>query len=190
MASKTVPIGQFWVVEIVGGVPHHAEALHHATGATIVGNGERDDLGQVESVEPKSCGCVRALSRVPAAPVLHRKAPANLDARRKVGREARSGQTNESGERRDAGNFHCPQSKTVLLEVVLDARRQSIAFLPRQDTRKELHDSRIGVQSRKGAAVTRTPTAQVKPVRSKFARHVHHNIFGCRARHSGARPLC
>lgn len=154
-------IGQRWMIEVVGGIPHHADPLHDPSGAVVAGHRERDDLGHIERVEPKPEDRTCAFGRVPMTPMLRRDAPAYLHTRRKVRNEPWDGEADESGEWRDTGNLQRPQSEAVLLEVMLYARHEPIALFTRQQAGEELHHSRIGVHGREGAPVAGTPAAQV-----------------------------
>ena len=51
MATQRVALGQLWVIEVGAPVADHAYLLHHATGAEVRGNGERDHLVEPELLE-------------------------------------------------------------------------------------------------------------------------------------------
>jgi hypothetical protein len=50
----------------------------------------------------------------------------------------------------------------------LDAVRTIVAFLPRQRTRKELHNSGIGVQPGKRVSIGQLPTPKTEPAGLKL----------------------
>ena len=50
------------MIEVVGGVPRHADALHHPAGAQVAGGGEGDDLAQAQTAEAVLDARLRAAS--------------------------------------------------------------------------------------------------------------------------------
>ena len=73
-------LGEAWVIEIVGRIARHPEALHDRPRSAVADSRERDDFVQVELDEPEPEHCPSRLRRVAAAPGLPGQPPADLHA--------------------------------------------------------------------------------------------------------------
>ena len=89
---------KFGMLEVVRRVARHPDAFHDAHRAPVQWNCERDDLlkPQVLEGEPQA-GC-RGLTGVTVTPVLFRKPPTDLDARREVRLETRYREADKANE--------------------------------------------------------------------------------------------
>lgn len=99
-----------------------------------------------------------------------RKTPADLRARREMRVETRSRQPDESREGGQAHDLDGPQTPAVPLDVTLDAVREAIALLDREEGRKVLHDACIAIQPRERFTVAVTPCPEPKAFCVKFHR--------------------
>ncbi|HVA44988.1 MAG TPA: hypothetical protein VNH11_01260 [Pirellulales bacterium] len=121
---------------------------------------ERDDLLQLQVAKSELQCSLCTLRRIAPVPMSVAQSPANFDAGRERRIEAWCVKSDETGERRDAGNLNRPQAKTVPIEVCFNPLRHLVAFAPRQGARQKLHHARIGVQLGKNWPVAGQPTPQ------------------------------
>jgi hypothetical protein len=131
---------------------------------------ERNNLREFQFIEAECQRGAGTFGRVAVAPEVGGEPPADFDAGREVGCEWRMSKTDESGECRDANNFHGPQAEAVLVEVLFDASGAGIAFFTGQKPGEELHHARIGIQFGVGGKILRTPSAKSQSVRDKILR--------------------
>src|SRR6476619_5293202 len=109
----------------------HLEAICDADRRGVVRVDDRDDLAQLELLEPIANARPRALCGVALAPVLARQAPADLDGRQHVREEARDRKPDEAGERAAVLDLDGVQTEAVVLPVAADARDQLVALAAR-----------------------------------------------------------
>ena len=166
-------LGQDRVIEVVGRVVHHPDPFHDAARAQVVGHGHRDDLVELQLLEPERQDGPRSFGGVAPAPVFGRQPPADLHARREGSLESGNRQADGSRERRNVGDLYGPQSETVPIEVRLDTGDQRVASVPRQRGRQIPHHLRVGVHGGERGPVSRDPSPEPQPLGSKFSRPGH-----------------
>ena len=79
--------------------------------------------------------------------------------------EARHKQANVADEGVIAPKLHRAKAETVFLEMPLDAVREGVALIARQNGGHKLHHAPIGVHPREGLAILRFPAAQQQAFR-------------------------
>ena len=147
------------MVEIVGRIVLHADALHDADRAAVGGHREGDDLLQTQSGEAGIERSLGAFGGVTLAPMRAGEAPADLHRRREVRIEPRDREADKADERRDARHLDRPPAEPVLREMSLDARDESIDVRAGRGG-QELHDARVVEHGDEGLVVRVAPGAQ------------------------------
>ncbi len=79
MAAQPVALRHLRMVEVVGGVVGHAQALHDRLGTGVGDGGQGDDLFQAQFLKAEAQAFARALGGVAAAPERPGQAPGDLD---------------------------------------------------------------------------------------------------------------
>src|SRR5882757_3149780 len=92
--------------------------------------------------------------------MLDSQTPADFHTWREMCAESWDCQSGEPDEGRHIRDLDSPQSKAVFAKMLLDAIDQRIALNSTQATRKEFHNSRIGVHCRKRLPILLTPPTQ------------------------------
>src|SRR4051794_36399399 len=110
MATERVADRNARVVEVVGGIARHPEALHHAHRAGVPRRGERDDLLEAQLLEAEAERGPRAFRGVAEAPGVTRQPPADLDRGSEWGIECDLGEPGEPDERGVRSPLHRPQT--------------------------------------------------------------------------------
>ena len=152
------------MVEVVAWVVRHAEFLHHAAGAHVLGHRKRDNFSEPDDGESMVHDGAGAFDGEPASPGMRGQPPADFDTGHEGRIEARNGQPDEADAFTRCAQFDGPQSEAVLLEVSFDSLDQLIALLPRKRVGEVLHDDRISIDACEGLAVRVAPSTQQKPV--------------------------
>ena len=149
------------VIEIVGWITRHADALHDSPRAPVQRDGERDDLLKCQLLEAEAQALNGCLAGVTVTPVFLRESPSDFNARRlgrsEVRLEARLRQPNEADERGATPHLHRPETPTSFRDGFADASGIGITFLTPLDAGKEFPDDRVRVESRKGVPVRFLP---------------------------------
>src|SRR4051812_8346919 len=149
------------VIEIVGRITRHADALHDSPRALVQRNGEGDDLFKCQLLEAKAQAPGGCLTGVTVTPVFLREPPSNFNAR--VGRrsevriEAWLRQPNEADKGRATANLDRPETPASLPNGFPGAGERGITFFTSQAAREVFHDDRVRVESRKGVPVRFPP---------------------------------
>ena len=99
--------------EVVSRIVCHAQSLHDSDGSRVRRHGERHDLVQASGQKPERHRRTRALRRVPSTPMLARKSPSHLDARRERRCEARHQESDIANEIRNARYFDRPEPESM-----------------------------------------------------------------------------
>ena len=85
------------MLEVVGGISRHAQALHDPLRDNVLHGGHRHDLVPAQRSERVLQRAARAFGRVAISPVLGRKTPANFARRREVRFKRYLAQTDDAG---------------------------------------------------------------------------------------------
>src|SRR5262245_59857212 len=96
------------VVEIVGGIAPHAEALHDSSRALVADSRQSNDLGETDRGETELESRPGTLSGIAVAPLLKREPVSELDARQERRLERWHRQTDEADEVSAADHFDGP----------------------------------------------------------------------------------
>jgi hypothetical protein len=129
MTPKWMPSREQRVIEIICGIMHHTEPLHHPSRACIASHSERDDFFKPAYLKAESEDCPRAFCRVPLPPVRGAEAPSDLHTWREGRCEPRHREPNEARACGDVGDLYGPQTEPVLVEVCLYPGDESVTFL-------------------------------------------------------------
>lgn len=151
---------QLWMSKIVGWITLHSEPLHDGTRSEIGCRSEGHDFREIELAEAVMDHELGCLGRVSKPPVVKGEAPADFDAGREAGVEARDRQAAEPDEGNSAWHLNSPKPEMMILEVPLNSLDHCIALAAAQRRSKELHHAYVGVHSRKRLAILGTPRAQ------------------------------
>ena len=141
------------VVEVVGGVAGHAEALHDGDGLEVAGRGHGDDLGEVEGGEAEVERGSRALGGVALAPVIGSETPPDLDAGREVRFEAGDLHADHADDGAGVARLGGPHAETAALEVGSHAPEGGIGGCAVVGLRVVAHDDGVGVERSEGIAI-------------------------------------
>jgi len=123
-----VALGHAGMVKIVLGIAGHAQLLHHANGAEVLGRGEGDEFRQCKCVKGVIEDGQGAFSGEAVAPVVRIEAPADFDRRRKVRLKGRNGEADVTEELAGSAEFGGPEAEAVLCEVSLDAEDRGVGL--------------------------------------------------------------
>ena len=151
MWTQRVTLRHPGVLEVVGRIACHPDALHHRPRAHVARCGERHDLVETDRVEPELQCRPRALARVSVAPVITRKPPSHFDRGRERRVEGREIEADEPDARRNAGNLDRPQPVAALVEPRFERRDLRLAFAARQGGRKVLPHSGSALRAAYGS---------------------------------------
>ena len=77
-------------------------------------------------------------------------------------------QADVSRKRGYSGNLDSPESPAMLFEMRIDAIRERVALVSRQESRKVAHHLRVGIERSEALAIGCQPGSQSKTRRSKF----------------------
>lgn len=133
------------MVEVVSGVVHHAKALHDALRAKVRCSGECHDFVPVERIEGEVERGVSAFGCVAAAPVVERKALADLVCRSEGRLKRNFLQDDNAGKRRAAAHLDSPPSEAVSIELLPHRRGHSPGGFARIVSREEFRDAWIRI---------------------------------------------
>ena len=103
--------------------------------------------------------CSRSLAREPAAPVITREAPADLDSGREARLKSCQRETDIADELRFARHLDSPEAIAVRGESSVDAICECVGFRAIEPTWEMLHDDWVGIQPRKRIPVGSSPAA-------------------------------
>ena len=156
------------MVEIVGGVAAHPEALHHGARANVSQCRERHDLLKAQRLEGEHQGCARCLGREALTPGLAGESPANLDGRLERGLERRARQAGEPDESPVLEALEGPEPEPVARPLRLGRVGESIAGGTVSDAAQELGDIRVGVERCERLAVARQPATKEESLRTEL----------------------
>ena len=145
------------VIEIVGWITPHANALHDSSRAHVQRNGERDDLFKCQLLEAEAQALNGSFTGVPLAPVFLQQSPSNFNARTEVRLDARYRQPNEPDEGCATTHLDRPETPTSFIDGFMGAGGIGVTFLTSLDAGKEFPDDRVRVESRKGVSVRLPP---------------------------------
>src|SRR4051812_26039163 len=145
------------VIEIVGWITRHADALHDSSRAHVQRDGERDNLLKCQLLEAEPQALGGCLTGVTVTPVFLQQSPSNFNARTEVRLDARYRQPNEPDEGRATAHLDRPETPTSFLDGFVDACGIGITFLTGLDAGEEFPDDRVRVESRKGIPVRLLP---------------------------------
>src|SRR5262249_23536870 len=134
------------MVEVVGAIVVHAEALHHTAGAPVRLRRERDDLREAERLKAVAEASPCAFRRIAVAPRVEREPVSKLHAGREGCLERRDRQGEEADEGGPANDFDGPRPEAVPGEMVARLLHLRGALLECDDAREELADTRVGVE--------------------------------------------
>src|SRR5713101_9601225 len=145
------------MVEIVGGVASHADLFHHAPGPQVCRHREGHQVFESQKFEGMADNSLSSFRREAAAPVIGGQPPADFDTRSEMRFESGYRQSDESNELPVFPQFGGIQAEAVLAKMIFDVVGQEVAFSAREAAGHELHDPRIGVQTREWFAVAPIP---------------------------------
>ena len=168
MTPERVAFGQPWVVEIIGRVARHAEALHDGDRSRVRWYGERHDLIESHVVEAECQRSACRFSRITEAPVCASESPADLHARGEMGGESRNGKTDVTNEWRNTRHLDGPEAEAALLELSADACGERIALGAIQERRHVRHHFGVCIQLGERLEVLVTPTAKRETISAKL----------------------
>ena len=171
-----MPIDNVRVIEIVSRVAPHTETFHNTSRAFVADSGHGDDFGKTDRREPERDCCSGPFGCVTVAPRLKGESVSEFDARHEGGVKRWHRQTDEPDERRPADDFDGPQPEAAPLKVVADVFHRIGAFLVRLHRRKELADSRIGVQCGERFKILGAPLPEPEACCREHARIVRQRI--------------
>ncbi len=114
---QRVALGQQGMLEVLGGITPHPEALHHGPGARVRRHGDRYDLVERELAEGVVEAGAGRFGDIALAPVLARKAPADFDGGREVGLEGAVQEPYEARKGRNPWQLDGEEAVAVALEV-------------------------------------------------------------------------
>ena len=163
------------MIEIIRGVPRHAEFLHHAPRPQICRHGERYNLRQCKLFEPIAQAFARRFRGEPR----FQCAAASRQPISTQGVKCASNGTRE----RPASPISSPVSRSSTAKnpkpccavCACIAKDHRVALLRRKRRRKELHDARIGVHPPERFAIALLPGAQSQSGRFQ---HDHFSLRG------------
>ncbi len=110
------------MVEIVGGIVTHPEALHDSHRSHVGRHSEQNDLVQANALEAVRNRSARSLGRESPAPVLARKPPTDFDRRGEMRREVMQREADIADELGFSWYLHrpwppLPQKETLRMQV-------------------------------------------------------------------------
>src|SRR5919198_5860303 len=114
LSPEGVAQGQKGMVEVVGRVVRHPDALHDSLRPHVADCREGDDLVEAEIVEAECEGCASAFGRISLAPMVAREPPADLHRRGEADLKPRLCETDEADEGCALDDFDRPQSPAPL----------------------------------------------------------------------------
>jgi hypothetical protein len=103
--------------------------------------------------------------------MLEGKAPADLDSRHELRVESRNRQADKANERSGLNQLDSKGTKAVTVEVLPSASEECVGDFRGERFRKELHDTRVGVDLLEGQTVRLAPGAQEKALGSELVAH-------------------
>lgn len=160
MTTKAKPFGHLRMIE--GSVLPHAKALHYSARPEITDSRKGDNLFQLKRMKANKKSFFRCLGSEPFAPVQKRKAPPNLDARRKRKFSRWSVQTDKPNELTSGLALSGPETPSPLFDEQLATISHRVALCPRERGGEKLHDPWVCVQYGEGLAISKPPLAQAK----------------------------
>jgi hypothetical protein len=105
--------------------------------------------------------------------MLETQTPANFHARRKRGVESCERKARETHKRCNTWYLDSPQTKTVFIEMLLDAIHHCIAVTSVERLPEEFHHSGIGVHCRKRIPILVTPLTKANAAAGQFHKGRH-----------------
>jgi hypothetical protein len=158
------------MIEILGGIPGHAEALHDRPGGPVRRHGVGNDLRETEAAEAVvDCGA-RRLERVTLSPIGRHQAPRRLDGRREGELPAHPIQPDNPDERRLAGQLDDEIAETMLVPMAPHAPDPGLGrgLIERRQIE---HAFGVGRHRDKRREVVVAPFAQQQARRAQGERH-------------------
>jgi len=158
----TEPMARFdkRMIEIVGGIARHTEALHHTLRANVRDGRHRYHLLAREFLEGKGERSACAFRRVSMMPGIEGKTPADFQGGREMSFEGNFLERDHARERRPAFDFRDPPAIAVALERGAQSRGRRLGPFAIGNGRKELHDAGVDAHRRPRVQIAVPPRAQ------------------------------
>ena len=140
-------------------VVDHAQLFHHAPGAVVGRNGERDEAGEFQHLEGVFNDGASALGRQAATPEVESNTPSDFDCRHEMCLEGWNVQANVADKCSAFAEFRSVKPKAEPVKVVLNADHGGVRFFRCERGWVKLHHARVCIESPKGLTVCFAPGA-------------------------------